>query len=262
MIGNRFVRWGFRGYLALLLLFAFVPIAASFVFSVNSDRFPSLPLGSFTLDWYRAVFGDALVIESFRNSLLVGLGAAPLATLIGFAAAYADHRFRFFGRRAVLVLGLLPPTVPVVILGVSMLAFLARLGLSGTLAAVIVCHVVVCAPFAMAVARLRFAQVDPDLETAAQNLGASDWRAFASVVLPMLWPTLLAALFLSLAVSFDEYMIAWFVGGLNETVPVRVLGFLQGQVSPRIHAIGAVSFLVSILLVVLAQALTRRVTRH
>ncbi|WP_029008911.1 ABC transporter permease [Azospirillum halopraeferens] len=262
MIANRFVRRALLAYLGLVLLFAFAPIAAGFVFSVNSDRFPSLPLGSFTLDWYRAVFEDALVVESFRNSLLVGLAAAPLATLIGFAAAYADYRFRFFGQRAVLVLGLLPPTIPVVILGVAMLAFLARLGLAGTLTAVIVCHVVVCAPFAMAVARLRFAQIDPDLEIAAQNLGASDWRAFAAVIVPMAWPALMAAMFLSLAVSFDEYMIAWFVGGLNETVPVRVLGFLQGQVSPRIHAIGAVSFLVSILLVALAQMLTSRMTRH
>jgi spermidine/putrescine transport system permease protein len=145
-----------------------------------------------------------------------------------------------------------------VILGVAMLTFEGRMGFSGTLSGIIVGHVVLAAPFAMALVRMRLADLDPDMERAAWNLGATPWATMFGVVLPFCLPALLAALFLTAAVSFDEFMIAWFVSGLNETLPVRVLAMLQGQVSPRINAIGAIVFGVSITLVVLAQVLIGR----
>src|SRR5690606_7548875 len=114
------------------------------------------------------------------------------------------------------------------------------------------------APFAMAICRLRLAQMDPSLEAAAWNLGANRWRAVAHVVIPFCAQAILAALLITLAVSFDELAVAWVVSGLNETMPVRVLGFLQGQVSPRINAIGTLVFAVSMTLVILAQVLLMR----
>jgi len=104
------------------------------------------------------------------------------------------------------------------------------------------------------------AQMDPNLESAAWNLGANSWRAMREVILPFTLPSIFAALALTMAVSFDEYMIAFFVGGVTETLPVRVLALLQGQVSPRINAIGSVVFAISMSLVILAQILllTRR----
>ena len=149
----------------------------------------------------------------------------------------------------------LPPTIPVVILGLGMLAYLSRINLSGNALSVIIAHVVICAPFAMAIIRLRLAQMDPDLEAAAWNLGASEWAAMRHVIVPFAMPALLGARFITMAVSFDEFAIAWFVSGLNETLPVKVLGFLQGQVSPRINAIGTFVFVTSMTLVILAQVL-------
>jgi spermidine/putrescine transport system permease protein len=157
-----------------------------------------------------------------------------------------------------MALASLPPTVPVVILGVAMLTFEGRIGLSGTLAGVVAGHVVLCSPFAMALVRMRLADLDRDLEPAAWNLGASAWTSLREIVIPFALPAILASLFITAAVSFDEYMIAWFVSGLNETLPVRVLAMLQGQVSPRINAVGSLVFAVSAILVVLAQILTRR----
>lgn len=258
MSRDRLIGFGLRSYVGLILLFVFAPIAASFVFSFNVDRFPSLPLGGFSTVWYEAVAQDPLVWEGLRNSVVTGIIVSLLSTALGFGAAYTDYRYRFFGKQVYLGLALLPPTIPVVILGLAMLAYLSRVGLAGHLGAVIVSHVVMCAPFAMAIIRLRLSQMDPSLEAAAWNLGANEWQAMRSVILPFTLPSVLAALFITMAVSFDEFAVAWFVSGLNETLPVRVLGFLQGQVSPRINAIGSFVFVTTMTLVIVAQVLMMR----
>lgn len=252
---NRAVDWGLRAYILLAYGFVFAPIAASFVFSFNSDRFPSIPLGEFSLDWYRAVASDPLVWEGLRNTLTVGVIVGVISTALGFGAAYTDYRYNFLGKQVYLALALLPPTIPVIILGLAMLAYLSRIDLSGNALSVIISHVVVCAPFAMAVIRLRLNQMDPALEPAAWNLGASEWQTMRHVILPFCKPAVFGALFITMAVSFDEFAVAWFVSGLNETLPVKVLGFLQGQVSPRINAIGTFVFVTSMTLVILAQLL-------
>ncbi|HQU69052.1 MAG TPA: ABC transporter permease [Albidovulum sp.] len=252
---NRAVDWALMAYIVLAYAFVFAPIAASFVFSFNSDRFPSIPLGEFSLDWYRAVATDPLVWEGARNTLVVGVIVGVISTVLGFGAAYTDFRYSFFGKQIYLALALLPPTIPVIILGLAMLAYLSRVNLSGDALSVIISHVVVCAPFAMAIIRLRLSQMDPALEPAAWNLGASEWKAMRHVIIPFTMPAILGALFITMAVSFDEFAVAWFVSGLNETLPVKVLGFLQGQVSPRINAIGTFVFILSMTLVILAQLL-------
>ncbi|MBV2143082.1 ABC transporter permease [Falsochrobactrum sp. TDYN1] len=252
---NPWIDWILRFYVLLAFAFIFAPIAASFVFSFNVDRFPSLPLGGFSMTWYEAVANDPLVWEGLRNTLVAGLIVSVLATAIGFGAAYTDFRYKFFGKTIYVALALLPPTIPVVILGLAMLAFLSNINLSGAIYSVIIAHVVMCAPFAMAIIRLRLSQMDPSLEAAAWNLGASEWMAMRHVIIPFCKPAIFSALFITMAVSFDEFAVAWFVSGLNETLPVKVLGFLQGQVSPRINVIGTFVFLVSITLVVLAQIL-------
>lgn len=252
---NKFVDWALKSYVVAAYVFVFAPIAASFVFSFNSDRFPSIPLGQFSLEWYRAVATDPLVWEGLRNTLFVGLVAGLISTLLGFGAAYTDYRYKFFGKQVYLALALLPPTIPVIILGLAMLAYLSRINLSGNALSVIISHVVVCAPFAMAIIRLRLSQMDPALEPAAWNLGASEWKTMRHVIVPFTKPAIFGALFITMAVSFDEFAVAWFVSGLNETLPVKVLGFLQGQVSPRINAIGTFVFVTSMTLVILAQVL-------
>jgi spermidine/putrescine transport system permease protein len=108
---------------------------------------------------------------------------------------------------------------------------------------------------------MRLAEMDQGLEEAAWNLGATEWRSIIEVVLPFAAPAILASALITMAVSFDEFMIAWFVSGLDQTLPVKILVLLQGQVSPRINAIGTIVFTISFTLVAIAQIiilLTRR----
>jgi spermidine/putrescine transport system permease protein len=134
-----------------------------------------------------------------------------------------------------------------------MLAWFSKLGISGQIWALIIAHTVLGAPFAMAIIRLRLQQMDKDLESAAWNLGASEWATMRHVIIPFALPSIISALCLTMAVSFDEFAIAWFVSGLNKSVPVVILEILQGNVDPHINAIGSFVFATTMTLVVIAQ---------
>ena len=245
-------------YTAAVFAFIFMPLVTIAVFSFNADRFPSLPWAGFSLTWYQAVFADPTIARGLANSLIVAAATAIISTLLGIGAAYVDYRYRFVGKGIYTALMTLPPTIPVVILGLAMLTFEGRIGITGTLSGIVAGHVVLCMPFALALVRLRLADLDPNLEAASWNLGATRWTTMRDVIIPFCRPAIIAALFLTAAISFDEFMIAWFISGLNETLPVRLLAMLQGQVSPRINAVGTMVFSVSIGLVVLAQLVIGR----
>ncbi len=243
---------------ALVFAFILTPIASLVFFSFNADRFPSLPWGGFSLEWYRAILADDTVWDGFWRSIQVSAFVSVVATFIGFATAYTDYRYNFRGKLPYLAIAALPPTVPVLILGLGMLSFFSMVNLVGTLRAVMFGHVVICAPFAMALIRMRLADMSPDIEPAAWNLGASRWATMWRVTIPWCLPSIIASLAITAAVSFDEFMIAWFVSGLEETLPVRILALLQGQVSPRINAIGSLVFFISITLAAIGQLFASR----
>ncbi len=247
------MRFLLRFYVAIVFVFIFAPIVVSFVFSFSENRFPTLPLTAFSTIWYEKVLAEPVFLESFRRSLIVASVTSVLSTFIGFGAAYMDYRYRFFGQKFYVAIGMIPPMIPVLILGVAMLIFLSQVGLSGGLHSVIIAHVVLCTPFAMALVRLKLSQMPDNLEAAAWNLGANEWRSMRMVVVPFCWPAILAAIFITAAISLDEFAIAWFVSGLEETLPVRVLNLVARQSSPSVNAIGSFTFTLSLTLVVLAQ---------
>jgi spermidine/putrescine transport system permease protein len=242
-------------YTVAVFVFVFAPIVASMVFSFNSDRFPTIPLGGFTTHWYEKAFTSDGLLPAAQTSLLVSVSTALLSTFIGFSAAYTDYRYDFFGKKVFLVLALLPPTIPLIIFALATLGWLSLFNASGMVLSIIIAHTVLCAPFAMAVIRLRLNQMDPNLEPAAWNLGASEWATMWHVIIPFTRPSIIAALCLTAAVSFDEFAVAWFVSGLNKTIPVVILEILTGNIDPQINAIGTVVFVISIALVAVAQLL-------
>lgn len=251
-------------YVALIFVFVFAPIIFSLIFSFNSQRFPTIPLGEFSTEWYVKIFNDPDVWKAVRNSVIVSSSTAVIATILGFCTAYTDFRYNFRFKGAYLALILLPPTIPLIIMALAMLAWLSRIGMSGQLWSIILAHSVMTAPFAMAIIRLRLHQMDPDLEAAAWNLGGSEWQAMRHVIFPFCAPAVVSALCLTAAVSFDEFAVSWFVSGLNSTVPIVILEIVQGNIDPTVNAIGTFVFLTSMILVVLAQLLfiSRQIKSH
>lgn len=250
---DRPINIGFRIYIVLGFAFIFAPIVSLVVFAFNEDRFPSLPWKGFSTRWFEAVFDDPTFTSSLKNSLVIGIIVATIATFLGGTAAYLLNRWNFRGKGVYLGIAVLPPCIPLVILGFAFLIYLKEIGLSGSLRSVVISHVVLASAFALGIVRMRLSEMDPTLEEAAWNLGSSQWRTIREVVLPQAAPALLAALLITMAVSWDEFIISWFVSGLDVTLPVAIFNELQGQVSARINAIGTIVFGVTITLVVLAQ---------
>lgn len=255
---DRLIDVGLRLYIVLAFGFIFAPIVSLIVFAFNDARFPSLPWSGFSTRWFESVFESPEFTGSLKNSLVVGAIVAVVATFLGATAAYFLNRWNFRGKGVYLGVAILPPCTPLIILGLSLLIFyreLDRFGIpiANSLTAVIVSHVVIASAFSLGIVRMRLTEMDASLEEAAWNLGASQWRTIKEVVLPQAAPAILAALLISMAVSWDEFIVAWFVSGLEVTLPVQIFNELQAQVSARINAIGTIVFGVSITLVVLAQ---------
>ncbi len=262
MKNEGFLRIVLYSYLGLLLAFIFAPIAFSVIFSFNSARFPTIPLSGFTLQWYKTIWHDPDIWEAAKTSLIVSLSVATISTFLGFTAAYTDFRYSFKLKPFYLAIILLPPTIPLIILALAMLAWFSKIGISGQVVAVIIAHTVLTAPFAMAIIRLRLSQMDLSLEAAAWNLGANQWTGLKKIVIPFCRPALISSFCLTAAVSFDEFAIAWFISGLNKTVPVVILEIVTGNIDPQVNAIGSLVFLTSMTLVIIAQvvSLTRNKT--
>lgn len=244
-----------RAYIILVFGLIFAPIVMSFVFSFSEARFPSLPLELGSIEWYESAWTSPDIRSAFQRSLVVAAVVGVLSTVLGFSAAYTDYRYRFVGKPVYLAMALTPPMIPMLILGIAMLFYLSRIGMSGEVYSIIISHTVLCTPFAMAVTRIRLAQMDQNLEEAAWNLGASQWRAITQVIIPFCRPALMAGLLVSAAISFDEFAIAWFVSGLEETLPVRILSLVKREFSPAVNAIGSVTFSISMSMVIVAQIL-------
>lgn len=253
MNANRSINVVLAIYVSLIFAFVFAPIIFSLIFSFNSQRFPTIPLGEFSTEWYQKILADPDVWEAALNSLIVSTCTAVIATFLGFCTAYSDFRYNFRLKGPYLALILLPPTIPLIIMALAMLAWFSKIGMSGQIYSIIIAHSVLTAPFAMAVIRLRLNQMDPDLEAAAWNLGGSEWQTMRHVIIPFCKPAIASALFLTAAVSFDEFAVSWFVSGLNKTLPVIILEIVQGNIDPQVNAIGTFVFLISMTLVVLAQ---------
>ena len=215
------LRTFYVGMLALL----YMPIAVLFVFSFNAGTTLSFPLKGLTFAWYGDVFENGALLAAARNSLLVGVAAATIATALGTAVAVAVTRFRFRGRGVLLALAGLPLVVPFVVLGVAFFLLFATIDLPRSLVTVAIGHSVVAIPYATLILLARVASIDPALEDAAMDLGASYPQTLRQVVLPLLGPTLLAAWLTCFIVSFDEVALAIFLVGGEPTFPV----FLYGQ---------------------------------
>ncbi len=244
-----------RAYLALGFVFLMLPIVTLIVFSFQRNQYASLPGQGWSLRWYVKLFQDDALLAALKNSLIVSPVAATAASVIGFFAAYATHRFVFPGRAALSILLVVPVLIPPLILGIAFLGLLSRLSLQGQLLGVILTHVVLVTAPATAIIQLRLAQMPPSLEEAAWNLGASEWQALVRVVVPFAAAGIAGGWLLAFTFSFDEFVISWFVSGFDPTLPVAIYSYLVGSADPSLNAIATLVFVLSSLVLLGAELL-------
>jgi spermidine/putrescine transport system permease protein len=244
VIGIGRTRVPLRAFYVAMLLLLYLPIGLLFVFSFNAGTTLSFPLTGFTADWYMSVLGNGPMLAAARNSLLVGIASASVATAIGTLVALAVLRFNFRGRRVLLALAGLPLLVPYVVLGVAFFLLFVTIDVPRSLLTVIVGHTVIAVPFATLILLARMSGLDPALEDAAMDLGATYPVALRRVVLPLAGPSLLAAWLTCFIVSFDEIALAIFLVGGDPTFPVFLYGQLRFAQRLPVLIAGAVLLMV------------------
>lgn len=246
-------------YALTYLAFLYVPVLLLPLFSFNDSIYIAFPLKGFTTDWYAAMLENQPLHASLMNSIKVGVVASVVATLLGIFGAKAVTRYRIHGRRTVVSVIMLPLVIPGIIMGVALLIMLSRLGVPLTLLTVTIGHILICVPFSMATLMARFEGLEGSMEEAAADLGDNAWWVFWRVTFPMVFPGILASLLLCFTISFDEFIMAFFLAGTEPTLPIFIYGQLRfPQKLPGVLALGAVILVVSFVVVFFSQWLQKR----
>lgn len=257
-IGVGRTRLPLGAFYGAVLVLLYLPITILFVFSFSTNARLSFPLEGFTLNRYADVLADPSLLSAARNSLIVGAVAATAGTVLGTLVAMATVRFRFRGRAALLGLAVLPLIVPFAVMGVAIFLLLVSLDIPKSLLTVAMGHTVIAMPFATLIVLARLSGLDPALEEAAMDLGASYPMALRKVVVPLIGTALLSAWLTCFVVSFDEVALANFLVGGEPTFPVMLYGRLRfGGQLPVLIAMAVLLMLASVALILLALRLRR-----
>jgi spermidine/putrescine transport system permease protein len=239
----------------LVYLFLYAPIVVLVIFSFNAARQTALWEG-FTLDWYRRLLGNEVLLRSVRNSLAVAGLTTVAATVLGTLAALALARLGFRGRRSTRTLLFLPVIIPEVVLGAALLNFFGMIGFRLSLWTVVIAHVVFSLSYVAFVVRARLAGLDPSLEEAARDLGAGPFETFRRVTLPLLLPGILASALLVFILSIDDYVVTSFVAGVGSTtLPLHIYSMLRVGVTPEVNAVSTLLLATTLVPIVLAHRL-------
>lgn len=241
------VRFGWLNIIALSsYLFLYAPIFVLVLFSFDKSRLAVTWTG-FTLDWYKSLLSDSGLLSACTNSLIVAVVSVAVAAIMGTLAAVGLARARFAGIELYRALITLPVIIPEIAMAVAALSLFTAMGVSLSLASVIVSHIVFCVAYITLTVMARLEGLDPRLEEAALDLGATPREAFFKVTLPLLMPGIVAGCLLAFALSLDDFVITQFTAGVGDTtLPLWIYGSVKFGVSPRINALSTLMIVVTV----------------
>lgn len=224
-------------YMGLILLFLYLPIFFVILYSFNESRTTAV-WGGFSLKWYEELFQDRNLLEALGNSLVLGGISCVTAAVIGTLGAVGMARSHLKTKGIVEYVARLPIMIPEIILGMVFMAFFSLMNLPFGMVTLVIAHTAFCVPYILMTVKARLVGMDPSLEEAARDLGASSGRAFVDIVLPLLMPGVLSGSLLAFAMSLDDVVISIFVNGprLN-TLPIKVYTQMKFGVTPEINAL-------------------------
>ncbi len=241
--------------------FLYIPIILLVIFSFNSSRL-NIRWEGFSTKWYEALLSNKTLIVAFQNSLVVACVTTVLATLLGTIGAWMLYRYKFPFQRAIGLLIFVPMVMPEVLMGVSLLVlFVQLLNIPLGFPTLIIAHTTFCFPFVLVGVQARLHGIDPALEEAAMDLGATPVRAFWLVIVPYLMPAIVSGALMSFTLSLDEYIVSVFTtGSQTQTLPLKVFGMAKVGLNPQLNALSALFIAGTVLLVLCSQLISQRKT--
>ena len=243
-----------------VFLFLYLPILLLVVYSFNDSKL-NLTWVGFTTKWYGALFQNEVLLRAFQNSLIVAGATTLLSVFLGTTAAWLLHRYKFPAQQLIGLLIFIPMVMPEVLMGTSLLVLFVSLGIPLGYGTLIVAHTTFCFPFVLVGVQARLQGLDPSLEEAAQDLGATPVKAFWLVIVPYLMPAIVAGALMAFTLSFDEYIVTIFTSGAeSQTLPLKVYGMVRVGLNPQLNALSTLFIGITALLVIGSQIFTRKKT--
>lgn len=243
-------------YFWVITVLLYLPILLLIGFSFNDSTLLIFPLKAFTIKWYTQLFGAGELLHALYNSLAVGLISSAASTILGAMGALAVTRFEFRGKNAFLSLAALPMIIPYVVLGVAMMILFRAAGIPLTLWTVGIGHVVINIPYNILIIAARLAGFDKSLEEAAMDLGATYFQTVMRVYMPIAVPALLASFLSSFVTSFNEFALAFFLTGRENTLQMYIYSQLRFPSRlPLVVTLASITMVATILVTILSESL-------
>ena len=255
MRSRRYFLWSAA---AFAYLFLYLPLVIVIVYSFNDSRLNAEWVG-FTLDWYRKLAQNNEMLIAAGNSLLIAFVASGVSTVLGTMAGIAMYRYKM---RLLPILVLTPIAIPEILMGVSLLIFFVLVNFTLGLVSVAVAHIAFCIGFVAIVVRARLAGMDEGLVEAARDCGATPWKAFAHVTLPLIMPGVIAGALMAFTLSIDDFVITFFTAGAGTiTLPLQIYSMIKIAVTPEVNAVSTLLMLLTLVLIVIASKVSPSVLR-
>ena len=240
-------------YATLVFVFLYLPLGVMVVYSFNASRF-SMAWKGFSLDWYVKLFSNAALMQAAFNSLLIAALAATCSSILGTLIAMALQRWRFPSRKVIHTSLFVMMMSPDIVSGISLLVLFMALSLPLGFWTLLMAHITLCVPFVSITVYGRLLGFDPHVVEAARDLGAGEYEVFRHVVLPMVFPAVLAGWFLSFTLSIDDVIISFFnTGPTFEVLPLRIYSMVRLGLKPEVNALCAIMILITAVAVFASQ---------
>ena len=255
--GLKLLDWFLCGWTALVFIFLYVPIAVLAIYSFNSSRL-NIVWEDFTLHWYARLWADGPLIQAAKNSLLIASVSTFISVIFGAVGAWLLHRYRFSLARSIQTLVAIPMVMPEILMGISLLILFATAGVSLGFTTVIIGHVTFCFPFVLVAVQARLQGLDPALEEAALDLGATPLQAFWYVIVPCLRPAIVAGALMAFTLSMDELIVTFFIrSAAATTLPIQVFGLARVGLNPMLNALSAIFIVATVAFVLFSNYLNK-----
>jgi putative spermidine/putrescine transport system permease protein len=255
---TRATRVSLRIWTILVIAFLWIPLVLIAIYAFNKSVVQSWPIPGWTVHWFSVAWHDPDVRAALWLSVKVGLVATGTALTLGSMAAFAIHRFRFFGRESISFLLLLPIALPGIVTGMALNSFYVFAGIGLSIWTIVIGHSTFCVVVVYNNVLARLRRTSPSLIEASMDLGADGWQTFRFVVWPVLSTALVAGGLLAFALSFDEVVVTLFTAGNQATLPIFIWNNLrEGQQFPIVNVVAFVVILLTIVPVTISQRLTR-----
>jgi putative spermidine/putrescine transport system permease protein len=241
-----------------IIAFLLFPIVLIGVYAFNASNVQGWPITDFSTRWWGIAWRNSEIRDALWLSLKAGAIATGIAIVLGSAAAFAVHRFRFFGRETISFIVILPIALPGIITGMALNSFFTTGGIDLSLWTIVIGHATFCIVIVYNNALARLRRTQTSLLEASMDLGADGWQTFRYVTVPMVATALVAGGLLAFALSFDEVIVTYFTAGAQNTLPLWILGAIrQGQQLPQVNVVVLVVIALTIIPVVISVRLTR-----